>query len=177
MSRSCIAIRVYELNQFYFFLSVFDKFSQLGLKRHSKKRVTTPTQHQHNAKGYTPTMSQSLIIFNPSGKVEYQFNNKITPFNDFISTLINETQIDLDQNFTTDTINQKRFYCYHKENIYVVLYFDAITTINSDKIKQALIGIYKTYRKFEESEDLKVDKFRSLVDLQFNTLMKSKANC
>lgn len=119
-------------------------------------------------------MSQSLIIFKPSGKVEYQFNNKITPFNDFISTLINETQIDLDQNFTTDTINQKRFYCYHKDNIYVVLYFDAITTINSDKIKQALIGIYKTYRKFEESEDLKVDKFRSLVDLQFNTLMKSK---
>ncbi|CCG22003.1 Srp101 protein [Candida orthopsilosis Co 90-125] len=119
-------------------------------------------------------MSQSLIIFNPSGKVEYQFNNKITPFNDFISTLINETQIDLDQNFTTDTINQKRFYCYHKENIYVVLYFDAITTINSDKIKQALIGIYKTYRKFEESDDLGVDKFRNLVDLQFNILMKSK---
>lgn len=150
---------------------MFDKFSQLGLKRQRKE-----SRHQHNTNGYPPTttMSQSLIIFKPSGKVEYQFNNKITPFNDFISTLINETQIDLDQNFTTDTINQKRFYCYHKDNIYVVLYFDAITTINSDKIKQALIGIYKTYRKFEESEDLKVDKFRSLVDLQFNTLMKSK---
>ncbi|KAG5420275.1 SRP101 [Candida metapsilosis] len=121
-------------------------------------------------------MSQSLIIFKPSGKVEYQYNNKITPFNDFISTLINETQIDLDQNFTTDTINQKRFYCYHKEDVYVVIYFDAITTINSDKIKQALVGVYKTFRKFEDSEDLGEDKFHSLVDLQFNNLMKSKQN-
>ncbi|KAI5962023.1 SRP101 [Candida margitis] len=121
-------------------------------------------------------MSQSLIIFKPSGKVEYQYNNKITPFNDFISTLINETQINLDPNFTTDTINQKRFYCYHKEDVYVVLYFDAITTINSDKIKQSLTGIYKTYRKFDESDDLGEDKFHSLVDLQFNNLMKSKHN-
>ncbi|KAI5968124.1 SRP101 [Candida theae] len=121
-------------------------------------------------------MSQSLIIFRPSGKVEYQYNNKITPFNDFISTLINETQIDLDQNFTTDTINQKRFYCYHKENVYVVLYFDAITTINSDKIKQALVGVYKTFKKFKESHNLEENKFHSLVDLQFNNLMKSKQN-
>jgi len=143
------------------------------LKRHSQEE----TRHwQHLRKQRSSTMSQSLIIFKPSGKVEYQFNNKISPFNDYISTLINETQTNLDQNFTTDTINQKRFYCYHKEDVYVVLYFDAITTINSDKIKQSLIGVFKTFKKFKESDDLGEEKFRSLVDLQFNNLMKSKQN-
>ncbi|KAI5956571.1 SRP101 [Candida jiufengensis] len=117
-------------------------------------------------------MSQSLVIFRPSGLVEYQSNNKIYPFNEFISNIVNETQIDLDQNFTTQTINHKRFYCYNKEDIYVSIYFDAISTINSAKIRQTLVGVYKTFKKLEENEEL--EKLKSLVDLQFNNLIKLK---
>ncbi|CAK9441571.1 uncharacterized protein LODBEIA_P54390 [Lodderomyces beijingensis] len=119
-------------------------------------------------------MSQSLIIFEPSGKVQYQSNAKIYPFNEFISHLINETQITLENNLTTQTINQKRFYCFHKEETYVALYFDAITTIDGEKVKQTLSGIYKTYKKFEEEENLADEKFKQLVDLQFMNLMKLK---
>ncbi|KAI5964133.1 SRP101 [Candida pseudojiufengensis] len=117
-------------------------------------------------------MSQSLIIFRPSGLIEYQLNNKIYPFNEFISNIVNETQIDLDQNFTTQTISHKRFYCYNKEDIFVAIYFDAISTINSEKIRQTLVGIYKTFKKLEENEEL--EKLKSLVDLQFNNLIKLK---
>ncbi|KAI3404749.1 SRP101 [Candida oxycetoniae] len=124
-------------------------------------------------------MSQCLIIFKPSGVVEYQRNNKIYPFNEFILHIINETQTSLDANFTTQTIHQKRFYCFHKEDVYVALYFDAITAIDSDKVRQTLYGIHKIYKKFED-DDLRSTaegaKFEQLVDLQFNNLMKLKRN-
>ena len=119
-------------------------------------------------------MSQSLIIFKPSGNVEYQYNNKIHPFNEFISSLVNETVTTISLNFTTKTINNKRFYCYSKDDVYVSLYFDSITTIDNDQIRQTLSGIHKTYVKLEENEEEHTDKFKKMVDLQFNNLMKLK---
>lgn len=117
-------------------------------------------------------MSQSLIIFKPSGKVEYQLNNKIHPFNEFISSIVNETYTTISLNFTTKTLNNRRFYCYNKDNIYVALYFDSITTIDNDQIKQTLAGILKTFNKLEPESD--GEKLKKLVDLQFNNLMKLK---
>ncbi|EDK45849.1 conserved hypothetical protein [Lodderomyces elongisporus NRRL YB-4239] len=119
-------------------------------------------------------MSQCLIIFKSSGRVEYQSNNKIFPFNEFILSIVDETQNQLDQNFTTQTLNHKRFYCYHKEDVYVVLYIDAISTIDSEKIRLTLHGVYKTYNKYEEDDELNSEKFRKLIDLQFDMLMKLK---
>lgn len=105
-------------------------------------------------------MSQSLIIFKPSGNVEYQYNNKIHPFNEFISSLVNETVTTISLNFTTKTINNKRFYCYSKDDVYVSLYFDSITTIDNDQIRQTLSGIHKTYVKLEENEEEHTDKLK-----------------
>ncbi|RCK64989.1 Signal recognition particle receptor subunit alpha [Candida viswanathii] len=119
-------------------------------------------------------MSQSLIIFKPSGNVAYQYNNKINPFNEFISSLVNETITTISLNFTTKTINNRRFYCYHKDDVYVSLYFDSITTIDNDQIRQTLSGIHKTYVKLEENEEEKTGKLKKMVDLQFNNLMKLK---
>ncbi|EGW31094.1 uncharacterized protein SPAPADRAFT_56999 [Spathaspora passalidarum NRRL Y-27907] len=129
-------------------------------------------------------MSQSLIIFRPSGKVEYQFNTKIHPFNDLISHIVNETCIDLAPNFVTKTISQKRFYSLHRKggddvgssgDLYAALYFDAVTTIDSEKIRSTLNGILKTFVKLsEEGDDEDHSKLKKLVDLQFNQLMKLK---
>ncbi|CAI5759703.1 unnamed protein product [Candida verbasci] len=114
----------------------------------------------------------SLIIFKPSGKIEYQFNNKIYPFNEFISNLINKININnLDTNFNSTIISNKKFYNYIKDDIYIALYFDSITTIDIDKIKSTLINIYKTYKKFEDEPD---DKMSQMIALQFNQLMKLK---
>ncbi|ODV78716.1 P-loop containing nucleoside triphosphate hydrolase protein [Suhomyces tanzawaensis NRRL Y-17324] len=119
-------------------------------------------------------MSQSLIIFRSSGKIEYQYNTKTNPFNEFIYTLVNETSIELDANFYTASLHQKRFYCYKRESVYAALYFDAVTTLDGDKVKSTLQGILKTYNKLHEDEDEDVDKLKKLVELQFNKLMKIK---
>lgn len=116
-------------------------------------------------------MSQSLIVFSPSGEVHYQFNNKIIPFNDLVGGIVNETCTELDLNFFTTAANQKRFYCYRRDGVYAALYFDLVTTIDNDRIKQTLVGVLKTYLKLtDESEDL--EKLKPLIDYQFNQLMK-----
>lgn len=121
-------------------------------------------------------MSQSLIVFKPSGKVEYQYNNKITPFNEFISCIVNETTNDLDTNFFTTRLNQKRFYGYKRDQVYVAIYFDAITTIDSEKIKSSLNSIARTFIKFEDEDDFDNTKLTQLIDLQFNQLMLMKSD-
>ncbi|KAK6456958.1 GTP binding signal recognition particle receptor [Scheffersomyces xylosifermentans] len=125
-------------------------------------------------------MSQSLIIFRPSGRIEYQYNNKITPFNEFIYNIVNETHTELEPNFLTKSLHQKRFYAYKRDDVYAALYFDAVTTIDGDKIQQTLSGIVKTFNKLNaetDGEDNKeqYDKLKKLVDLQFNQLMKLKS--
>lgn len=130
-------------------------------------------------------MSQSLIVFSPSGEVHYQFNNKVIPFNDLIEAIVNETCTELDLNFFTTSANQKRFYCYRRDGIYAALYFDVVTTIDNEKIKQTLLGVLKTYLKLvddmdpedqDEDQDQIHDKLKSLIDYQFNQLMKLQQN-
>lgn len=121
-------------------------------------------------------MSQSLIIFKTSGKVEYQYNNKITPFNEFISCVVNETVNDLGTNFFTTSINQKRFYGYIKDSTYIAIYFDSITTIDSEKIKSSLNSIARTFIKFEDEGGLNDPKLKQLIELQFNKLMSLKVD-
>lgn len=117
-------------------------------------------------------MSQSLIIFRTSGKVEYKFNNKISPFNGFISNLVNETHTELETNFYTLSLRQKRFYAYKKDDLYSALYFDAVTTIDSAKIRQTLIGVLKIFTKLIEEDEY--DKLQKMIDIQFNQLIKLK---
>lgn len=126
-------------------------------------------------------MSQSLVIFAPSGNIIYQFNNKIIPFNDLIASIVNQDVTELEANFFTTSSNQKRFYCYRKNDIYTALYFDMVTTIDNEKIKQTLIGVLKTYFKLmddldEEDQAQAQSKLKSLVDLQFNQLMKLQSS-
>lgn len=121
-------------------------------------------------------MSQSLIIFEPSGRVLYQSNNKISPFNDLIHGIVNETCTELDKNFYTVSGSslQKRYYGLKRENIYAAIYFDIVTTIDSDRIRQTLSDILKIYiRLTEEDEDLA--KLHKLIEYQFNDLVKLKA--
>lgn len=123
-------------------------------------------------------MSQSLIVFDPSGKVNYQYNNKISGFNDLISSIVNETYNELETNFYTTSSNQKRFYCYTKDGKYAGLYFEIVTTIDSEKIKQTLADILKTYAKiteeYDEDNEETGEKLKKLIDYQFNQLMKYK---
>lgn len=119
-------------------------------------------------------MSQSLIVFSGSGQVHYQTNTKILAFNEVIAQIVNETATELEPNFYTGTGNQKRFYCYKKDDLYSSLYFDIVTTIDNSKIKQTLAGVLRTYTKVCEDydEDMVYDKLSSLIDYQFNQLMK-----
>lgn len=118
-------------------------------------------------------MSQSLIIFQASGKVLFQANNKISPFNDLIYSIVAESYTELDTNFytTTGLANKKRFYCLKREDLWAGLYIDIIVTIDSENIKQTLLDIIKTYVKLKDegSDD---DKIRSLIDFQFDKLIK-----
>lgn len=118
-------------------------------------------------------MSQSLIIFQPSGKILYQSNNKTSPFNDLIYSIVDETYNELDTNFFTTTGNQKRFYCLKKEETWAALYFDAVTTINSEKIKQTLGDVLKTYFKLVDEDEH--EKMGKMIELQFAQLVKLKA--
>lgn len=123
-------------------------------------------------------MSQSLIVFEPSGKINYLFNNKISGFNEHIASIVNETYNELETNFFTTSSNQKRFYSYKRDRRYASLFFDIVTTVDSEKIKQTLIGILKTYTKITEDHDEDDEeterKVKKLIDYQFNQLMKYK---
>ncbi|CUM55595.1 unnamed protein product [Debaryomyces tyrocola] len=123
-------------------------------------------------------MSQSLIVFEPSGKINYLYNNKISGFNEHIASIVNETYNELETNFFTTSSNQKRFYSYKRDKRYASLFFDIVTTVDSEKIKQTLIGILKTYTKITEDHDVDDEetegKVKKLIDYQFNQLMKYK---
>lgn len=114
-------------------------------------------------------MSQSLIIFEPSGKVIYQFNNKISPFNDFIYSLVNQTCTELDSAFSTAAVAQKRFYCLQNDTLYAALYFDVVSTLDSEKVRLCLDGVLKTYSKLCEDDHAKMAK---LIEFQFQTLVQ-----
>lgn len=123
-------------------------------------------------------MSQSLIIFDSSGKIRFQYDNKTIPFNAHISAIANETCILLDPSFCTSCANNKRFYSVKEENIYCSLYFDSISVIDSERIRKTLIDILKIYKSVvreedEESEETLV-KLRELINYQFGHLLKSK---
>lgn len=114
-------------------------------------------------------MSQSLIIFEPSGKVLYQLNNKISPFNEFIYSIVNQTCTELDADFFTSSVSQRRFYSLQNENLYAALYFDVVSTLDSDKIRLCLDGVMRTYTKLHGEDDLKMVK---LIEYQFQTLVQ-----
>ncbi|CAH2353916.1 signal recognition particle receptor subunit alpha homolog [[Candida] railenensis] len=123
-------------------------------------------------------MSQSLVIFNTSGKLHYQYNNKVHPFNELVSSIVNETFHEIEPNFFTTTSGQKRFYCLKRNKFYTALYFDVITTIDRERIKRTLSDIWKTYAKIAEEEivsDAKTtEKLQKLIDYQVEQLMKFK---
>ncbi|KAF3990048.1 hypothetical protein FT663_02327 [Candidozyma haemuli var. vulneris] len=118
-------------------------------------------------------MSQTLIIFEPSGKVLHQVNNKISPFNDLIHSIVNETHTELNPGFYTTSASQKRFYALKKNSVYAAVYFDVVTTLDSDRVRQCLSDVLKTYFKVTE-EDEDSSKLGKLVDYQFNQLTKLK---
>lgn len=122
-------------------------------------------------------MSQSLIIFQPSGQVLYQSNNKISPFNDLIYSIVNESCTELDPTFltTSGTSSQKRFYGVKRDDLYAAIYFDIITTIDSERIRQTLSDVLKTYVKLT-SEDADQSKLHKLIDYQLNDLVKLKSD-
>lgn len=117
-------------------------------------------------------MSQCVVIFSPSGRVHYQLNNKITPFNDLIYSIVNDTYTTLEGNFFSIKTNLKKFYTYKKDELYSAIYFDIVTTIDHDKIKLTLLDILKTYVKLVENDEQ--EKISRLVDYQFNQLMQLK---
>ena len=117
-------------------------------------------------------MSQSLIIFRGSGRVEYLSNNKINPFNEFISNGVNDLNIELEQGYFTNNLNQKRFYSFQKDDLYAAIYFDAISTIDNKSIKQFLQDVLKIYLRMEEDDEQ--SKMKQMIDLKLNQLMKLK---
>lgn len=120
-------------------------------------------------------MSQSLIIFEPSGRVLYQSNNKISPFNDLIFSIVNESCTELDSNFytTSGISSQKRFYGLKREELYAAIYFDIVTTIDSGRVRQMLSDVLRTYIKLSD-EDGDQTKLHKLIEYQFNDLIKLK---
>lgn len=117
-------------------------------------------------------MSQSLVIFAPSGSVLYKYNNKLTPFNDFIGEIVNGSCTELEPDFYTASINQKRLYCLRRKKTYAALYFDAVTTLDSDKILSCLADVLKIYASVSEEDADNAAKLQKLVDFQFSSLMK-----
>lgn len=99
----------------------------------------------------------------------YQLNNKISPFNEFIYSIVNQTCTELDGDFVTSSASQKRFYALHGGKIYAALYFDVVSTLDSDKVRLCLDGVIRTYNKLNEEDDQKMVK---LIEYQFQTLVK-----
>lgn len=118
-------------------------------------------------------MSQSLIVFEPSGRVLYQLNSKISPFNELIISIVNQTCTELDANFFTDSGSQKRFYSLLHDDLYAALYFDVVSTLDSDKIRLCLDGVLKTYVKLHDED---VQKMNKLIEFQFHSLVQLRVN-
>lgn len=118
-------------------------------------------------------MSQLLIVYKASGRVFYQYNAKTSPFNDFIYQVVNETAQELPLGVVTASAQNKRFYGLKRDAIYVALYFDSVTTVDADKIKTTLLGVAKTYAKYEGGE-IDRQKLSELVNLQFTQLMSMR---
>lgn len=120
-------------------------------------------------------MSQSLIIFQASGRVLYQSNNKISPFNDLIFSIVNESCTELDSNFYTTSGGsaQKRFYGLKRDDLYAAIYFDIVTTIDSEKIRQTLSDVLRTYVKLTDEEEDPA-KLHKLIEYQVNDLIRLK---
>lgn len=119
-------------------------------------------------------MSQSLIVFEPSGKILYQQNNKVTPFNDLIYSIVDESYTELERNFYTVNggSSHKRFYCLKAKGIWTAIYFDVVFTFDSEKIKQSLLDVLRTYTQLHEEDR---EKMAKLIDFQFNNLVKLKS--
>lgn len=117
-------------------------------------------------------MSQCLILFYASGSILYQVNNRTSPFNDYISHVVDESATSLDRGFLTAKIAQKRFYSLQKDELYSAVYFDAVYTIPSEKVRTVLTDIIKTYRRLSKQEEDYHDKLNALVQFQFNDLMQ-----
>lgn len=118
-------------------------------------------------------MSQSLIVFEPSGKVLHLVNNKTSPFNDLIHSIVNDSHTELNPGFYTTLASQKRFYALKKNGIYAAVYFDVVTTLDSDKVRQCLLDVLRTYTVVTE-EDQDPQKLAKLIDYQFGQLTKLK---
>lgn len=118
-------------------------------------------------------MSQSLIVFQPSGRVLYQINTKISPFNELIYSIVNQTCTELDANFFTGSGAQKRFYALLCDDLWAALYFDMVSTLDSDKIRLCLDGVLKTYTKLHDEDSAKMHK---LIEFQFQTLVKLRVS-
>lgn len=118
-------------------------------------------------------MSQSLIVFQASGKVLFQTNNKISPFNVLIYNIVAESYTELDTDFytTTGLSNKKRFYCLKRDDLWAGLYFDVLITIDSERIKQTLVDVIKTYLKLND-EGADQEKIERLINFQFDNLIK-----
>lgn len=114
-------------------------------------------------------MSHSLIIFEPSGRVLYQISSKVSPFNEFIYSLVNQTCTELDEGFSTASISQKRFFSLRGENLYAALCFDIVSTLDSDKVRLCLDGVLRTFLKLNDEDPHKMAK---LIELQFRSLMQ-----
>lgn len=142
--------------------------TQIQLKSNPQK---SPSANQIKSCGVI--MSQSLIVFEPSGKVVYQLNNKISPFNEFIYTIVDQTCTELDAEFSTASVVQKRFYSLRGGGLYAALYFDVVSTLDSDKIRLCLDGVLKTYAKLGGEDD---DKMAKLIEYQFQTLVQLRVS-
>lgn len=114
-------------------------------------------------------MSLSLIVFKGSGQILYQQNSKVSPFNDLIYSIVNETYTELSTNLYmfNSQASKKRLYGYKHKDLWAAVYFDLISTIDSDKIKQALTDVLTTYTRLEDEPE----KRSTLIDFQFNKLL------
>ncbi|KAM9903393.1 hypothetical protein OXX69_007942 [Metschnikowia pulcherrima] len=120
-------------------------------------------------------MSQSLIIFEASGRILYQQNNKVTPFNDLIYSIVEESHTELERNFYTvqSSSSHRRFYSLKIKDIWAAIFFDSVFTFDSDKIRKALSDVLSTYTQLHEEDPGKMAK---LIDFQFNNLVKLKSD-
>lgn len=115
-------------------------------------------------------MSHSLVIFEPSGRVLFQTNKRTSPFNELIHSIVNETYVGLSPTFFTTVALQKRFYALKKEYVYGAIYFDAVTTVDNDKVKQCLSDALKIYARV--SADGESEKMHNLIEHQVDQLMR-----
>lgn len=92
-----------------------------------------------------------------------------------IASLVNDNATKLDIDFSTNSLNQKRFYCLRKDDVYACIYFDIVFTIDNDKIRQTLSDILKTYVKLT-NEGADSGRLKPLIDYQFNQLVQLQSS-